>query len=229
MSVLAIIPARSGSKGLKNKNIKLLCGKPLMAYTIEAAVESGCFDEIMVSTDSGEYASIAKEAGAQIPFFRSRKTASDEASTWDVVFEVLDKYKKQGKEFTHVCILQPTSPLRNGEDIKRAFADLHKKNAKAIVSVCEAEHSPVLCGTLGNEGSMCGFIDRNSNRRRQDIGSYYRINGAIYISDIDFLMEDSFLYRKGCFGCVLQPSHSIDIDTELDFIIAESILKYRDI
>ena len=118
MKNIAIIPARSGSKGVRDKNIRNLCGKPLMAYTIEAALESGEFDEVMVSTDSEHYAEIARKYGASVPFLRSAKTASDSASSWDMVDEVLNCYAMLGKSFDTFCLLQPTSPLRDKKDIQ---------------------------------------------------------------------------------------------------------------
>ena len=158
MRNLAIIPARSGSKGVKDKNIKVLCGKPLMGYTIEAALESGMFDEVMVSTDSEVYAGIARRYGAQVPFLRSEATSTDTASSWDMVEEVLNGYRKLGKSFDTFCLLQPTSPLRNSEDIKNAYKMYEEKADLAVVSVCEAEHSPLWCGHLPENGEFIDFI-----------------------------------------------------------------------
>lgn len=224
MRNIAIIPARSGSKGLKNKNIKELKGKPLIAYTIEAAINSGVFDEVMVSTDSEEYARIAIEYGANVPVLRSVDNSNDTASSWDVVFEVLNFYKQQNQEFDKVCLLQPTSPLRDKDDIKGAYEELCRLDAKAIVSVCEAEHSPAICNLLCDGNDMEGFVSESSKIRRQDFGKYYRINGAIYFVDIDFLVESTYIYRKGCYGYIMKQNHSVDIDTEMDFIIAQSIM-----
>ena len=120
MKNIAIITARSGSKGLPHKNIKLLNGKPLMAWSIEAALKSGMFDTVIVSTDSEEYARIAREYGAEVPFLRSEATSGDNANSWDTVAEVLDNYRKLGREFDTFMLLQPTSPLRSAEDIQRA-------------------------------------------------------------------------------------------------------------
>lgn len=225
MNNLAIIPARSGSKGLKNKNIKILDGKPLLAYTIKAAIDSGIFDEVMVSTDSEEYARIAIQYGAEVPFLRSYENSKDTASSWDVVIEVLDSYRSQGVKFNRVCLLQPTSPLRDKKDIQNAYAEFDELGAKAVVGVCEVEHSPALFNILPKNKDMNGFISMKSNKRRQEIEKFWRINGAIYFTDVDFLYENTFLYRNGCYGYMMEQSHSIDIDTELDFLIAESIMK----
>ena len=128
MKNIAIITARSGSKGLKDKNIKELNGKPLMAYTIEAALESKQFETVMVSTDSEEYAKIARKYGAEVPFLRSEKTSSDEAGSWDVILEVLENYAELGKMYDTVCLLQPTSPLRKVDDIINSYKILEEKN-----------------------------------------------------------------------------------------------------
>ena len=187
MKNLAIIPARSGSKGLKDKNIKLLNGKPLMAYTIEAAIQSKMFDEVMVSTDSEEYADIAKKYGAKVPFMRSSELSNDTASSWDVVRDVLNKYKEAGKEFDTVALLQPTSPLRTAEDIIDGYKIFNEKNANAIVAVCEVEHSPLWCNTLPDDLSMEKFIRPEIlGLPRQSIPKYYRINGAIYIVKTEY-------------------------------------------
>ena len=227
MKALAIIPARSGSKGVKDKNIKLLCEKPLLAYTIEAAIASNCFSEIMVSTDSHLYESIALMYGAKVPFLRSEETASDVASSWDVVKEVLESYKKLGKEFSHVCLLQPTSPLRDEMDIQKAFQLYAMKEAKAVVSVCEESHSRAFVNCLDDSLSMNQFIQQTNNTRRQDLQKEYRINGAIYLTSVDFLYENTFLYREGCYAYVMNQMHSVDIDSELDFTIAKAILEEK--
>ncbi len=225
MRNIAIITARSGSKGLHNKNIKKLGNKPLLAYTIEAALSSEMFEEVMVSTDSEEYAEISKKWGAQVPFLRSEKNADDSASSWDTVKEVLHGYFERGKEFDTFCLLQPTSPFRTGKDIKKAYNLYKKKCANAIVSVCEVEHSLQWCNKLDYTYSLDGFVDRDDIQQRQKLDIYYRINGAIYISNVKTFEEDQFLYKKGAYAYIMSSIKSIDIDTELDFIYAEALLK----
>jgi CMP-N,N'-diacetyllegionaminic acid synthase len=225
MKSIAIIPARSGSKGLPDKNIKELCGKPLMAYTIEAAKQSGRFDEIFVSTDSEKYAEIAKKFGAKVPFLRSNKNAADNSSSWDVVEEVLKRYEEEGKVFDCFCLLQPTSPLRSSDDIIRAFNIYKEKSAKAVVSVCEVEHPLSWCGEIKDDLSMDGFIERADTSQRQKMGITYRLNGAIYLADIENFREDRFLYREGCYACIMDKRNSVDIDTIFDFKYAEFLLK----
>lgn len=224
MKNIAIIPARSGSKGVRDKNIRNLCGKPLMAYTIEAALESGEFDEVMVSTDSEKYAEIAKECGASVPFLRSAKTSSDSASSWDMIDEVLACYATIGKAFDSFCLLQPTSPLRTKDDIQGAYNLFREKADFAVVSVCETEHSPLWCGQLPDDGEFTNFLQRDNIKQRQAAGKFYRLNGAIYIVDTKRFKEERFLYQKGSYAFIMKQEHSIDIDTQLDFKIAETIL-----
>ncbi len=225
MKNIAIIPARSGSKGVKDKNIRNLCGKPLMAYTIEAALKSGEFDEVMVSTDSEKYAEIARKSGANVPFLRSEATASDTASSWDMVDEVLLNYKKLGKNFDTFCLLQPTSPLRTVEDIKEAYQIYRDKADFAVVSVCEAEHSPLWCGHLPDNYEFISFIKPDNLKQRQAGGKFYRLNGAIYIVNISRFEKERQLYKKGSFAYIMSQEKSVDIDTELDFKLAEVIMK----
>ncbi len=226
MKNLAIIPARSGSKGLKDKNIKLLNGKPLIAYTIEVAKKSNLFDEIFVSTDSEEYAMIAREWGGSTPFLRNDSLASDTASSWDVVRDAILNYKKLGKEFKSVALLQPTSPMRRPDDIINGYNQLKKKNANSIVSVCEVEHSPLWCNTLPYDESLQNFLNQDLiNTPRQSLPTYYRINGAIYIVKTEYLMSTDNIYKEKCYALVMSKKNSIDIDDETDFIIAEALMK----
>ena len=221
MKNIAIIPARSGSKGVKDKNIRCLCGKPLMAYTIEAALKSGEFDEVMVSTDSEKYADIAKRYGANVPFLRSNATATDKASSWDTVREVLSGYNKSGKNFDTFCLLQPTSPLRNSQDIKNAFSIYREKASFAVVSVCEAEHSPLWCGHLPESREFIDFLSVESMKQRQEGKKFYRLNGAIYIVNCHKFEKETFLYQHGSFAYIMPQDRSVDIDTEIDFRLAE--------
>jgi len=225
MNNLAIIPARSGSKGLKDKNIKLLCGKPLLAYTITSALDSGMFDTIMVSTDSEKYASIARQYGAVVPFLRSEEYSGDSASSWDVVKEVLAKFKGYGTTFDTFALLQPTTPLRNAYDIINGYKLLEEKKCSAIVSVCETEHSISLVNTLPKDHSFSGFLKEPEKYCRQMNEKTYRLNGAIYISKVTHFNNSNFIYDNGCYAMIMPRYRSVDIDNELDFLIAETILK----
>ncbi|MDO4198866.1 MAG: acylneuraminate cytidylyltransferase family protein [Erysipelotrichaceae bacterium] len=226
MRNIAIIPARSGSKGIEDKNIKLLGGKPLMAYTIETAVKSGCFDVVMVSTDSEEYKEIALEYGAEVPFLRDEETATDKASVWSVCREVLLKYIDIGKEFDTFTLLQPTTPLRSVDDIKGCFKMMEDKKADAVVSMCELECSMHLVNTLPEDNSMDNFIsEENYKKRRQDIRPYYHFNGAIYLSKVETFMKEENIYKNNCYAYIMDRYRSFDIDEEIDFKICEALLK----
>lgn len=227
MNNIAVIPARSGSKGLKDKNIKLLNQKPLMAYSIEAALKSNVFDCVHVSTDSEKYAEIARKYGADVPFLRGEELASDTASTWDALRFVIEKYEKLGKYFDTVCLLQPTSPLRDETDIKKAYQIYEEKKAEAVISVCETEHSPKICNTLDEDASMKGFIDLREVGRRQEMPIYYRLNGAIYIQAVHLLMQSKDLYGDKSYAYVMDKWKSVDIDDELDFMFAEVAMKKK--
>lgn len=227
MRNLAVIPARSGSKGLKNKNIRMFAGKPLMAYTIESAINSNQFECVHVSTDSLKYADIARQYGADVPFLRSEKLSTDEAGTWDTVRFVINEYLRLGNEFDTVTVLQPTSPLRTYGDIIAAFHIFEKNEVEAVVSVCETEYSPLLCNVLPENGSLNNFVDLNIVGRRQQSQQFYRINGAIYIQRIDLLMRKGKLYGEKSFAYIMAKRSSIDIDDDYDFTIAELLLLKR--
>ena len=227
MKNIAVIPARSGSKGLKDKNIKMLSGKPLLAYSVEAALKSGEFDTVHVSTDSKEYAEIAREWGAEVPFLRNAEMSSDTASTWEAMRYVLKEYEKKGYVFDTITVLQPTSPLRTAPDIQGAFSFFRKKQANMISSVCEMEHSPLWSNVLPEDFSMENFEDENlAFLPRQSLPTYYRENGAIYIVKTEHLFLEKNIYKKKCYAYLMQSSHSVDIDNELDFMIAETVMKH---
>ncbi len=226
MKNIAVIAARSGSKGLKDKNIKLLNGKPLMAYSIEVAKKSKCFDCIHVSTDCEEYAQIAKQFGAEVPFLRDEELASDSADCWDAVRDVLCKYEKMGQKFDRVMLLQPTSPLRTAEDIKNAFSLIEEKGAEAIIGVCEMEHSPLWSNTLPEDGNMKAFQKPEYELPRQQLPVYYRINGAIYLVNVEFLMKHGNLYDEDSYAYIMPNERSVDIDNMMDFLLIENYMNH---
>lgn len=221
---IAIIPARGGSKRLPGKNIKILGDKPLIAWTIEAAIKSKVFDHVFVSTDNEEIASISKEYGAEVPFLRPAELASDTATTNDVVTHLVDWYEAENSnKVSLVAILQPTSPLRNATHINEAFVEMQGKNAKAIISVCELEHPIQFCNRLGSGKSMAGFIKQEDMKRTQDLSPTYRLNGAIYIFDRNYVSRMDELYSEGAFAYIMSSRDSVDIDTKDDF----DLVKYQ--
>lgn len=223
MGNIAIIPARSGSKGILDKNIIDLCGRPLLYYTIQAALMSECFDEVMVSTDSMKYADIAKRCGARVPFLRSLEMSSDNADSWNVVREVLLNYKNTGREFKYVALLQPTSPLRDGDDIRKVFERMAKVGANNAVTVAEVNHPVQWCFKLSENGLMDEVAESPYfYMRRQELEMYYRENGAVYIVDAKKIMNLEYnFYADRCVACIMPREKSIDIDSRFDLIIAE--------
>lgn len=225
MGNIAVITARSGSKGLKDKNIMELCGKPLLAYSVECALQSGQFDKVFVSTDSSQYAEIAERYGADVSFLRSRENSSDTSGSWDVVREVIHRFEEKRKFFDNIMLLQPTSPLRNASDVRNSFLLMQEKSANAIVSVCEMEHSPLWSNTLGDDLCMDHFArEKYFDMRRQDLPVYYRLNGAIFLVTREEL-ERPVMLRDRCYAYIMPAERSIDIDTAFDFKMAECYMR----
>lgn len=221
--IIAIIPARSGSKGLIDKNIKELNGKPLIAYTIEAATESSIFDYIVVSTDSKKYAQIAEQFGANVPFLRSEENSNDEASSWSVCEEVLNKLNE---EFDIVVLLQPTSPLRTSQNIKEAINLFIEKDADIVTSVTKTPHPIEWCNVLPENSSLHDFVKKeNANKRRQEFVQSYTLNGAIYIVKSNLISAGIDLFSEKSYGYVMAEDESVDIDTEKDYIVAQALLR----
>lgn len=234
--VLAIIPARGGSKGIKDKNIRTLHGKPLIAYTIEAAKCSQYVDTVLVTTDSVEIADVAREYGAYVPFLRPAELASDTAKTIDAVMHAVTWVKEhmdhQGqrdsegvlRDYNILVLLQPTSPLRTAEDIDGALEWYEKKGAIPLASVSQVEQHPILMRSIEENGTVRKLLSCQSTIRRQDMSAYYYVNGSIYINQIqDLTYETSF--NDNPLAYIIPPEHSIDIDNEKDLILAEYYLQ----
>lgn len=231
MKNIAIIPARSGSKGLPDKNIRPLNGVPLMAYTIRAALNSGMFEHVMVSTDSEEYARIAKEWGAEVPFLRSAATSTDTSSSWSVVEEVLQRYEEMGENFDTVALLQVTSPLRTGENIVQAYKQMEEKGANSLYSICETGF-PLNCCMLVpesldmNAATHAVEEDPSAYRPRQTQPTVYRANGAIFLYRVDAFKTDPYPYATKCYGFIMDKIYSTDVDTLEDFVVTEALIKH---
>jgi CMP-N,N'-diacetyllegionaminic acid synthase len=226
-SVIAIIPARGGSKRLPCKNILNLDGKPLIAWTIEAALGCSFIDEVVVTTDDYEIAHISKKCGADVPFFRPADLANDTASTFDVIKHTIDFYHFElGKDFDFVILLQPTSPLRTKKNISEAINLCIQKRASAIISVCEVDHSPLWMNVLPSDHSMENFIREDvKNKRSQEFPQNYRLNGAIYICKVTNLLEEKSLFiSKNIFAYIMDKESSVDIDDVFDFKLAQFLV-----
>ena len=218
---LAIIPARGGSKRLPRKNILDLCGKPLISWSIEAALKSKYISKVVVSSDDEEILNISSNFGADI-IKRPYELANDTATTFDAIKHTINNLEK----YDYIVLLQPTSPLRNENQIDEAIELLEEKQADAIVSVCEMDHSPLWSNTLPKDGNMNNFLrDEVLNKRSQDLEKYYRVNGAIYICKTDKLLENkSFFLKDNIFAYIMDRKSSIDIDEEIDFEIAKVLI-----
>ncbi len=227
-TILGVIPARVGSKGLSRKNIKLLLGKPLIAWTIEQALASKYLDRLIVSTEDEEIAGISKKYGAEIPFIRPKELAEDNAKGIDVVLHAIDWLKENDKQrqYDLIILLQPTSPLRTKEDINKAIELLFLKEAKAIVSVCEVDHHPLWTNTLPEDECMKNFIRKESmNKNRQELPVFYRLNGAIYLAYCNYIKQYRGFIGENTFAYIIPRERSVDIDNKVDFKLAQILMK----
>jgi len=220
---LAVIPARGGSKRLPRKNLLECGGKPLVAWSIEAARESRYIDITLLSSDDKEILAVGEQYGIET-LERPHSLADDTSSTFDAVAHAIVQCSK---EYEYIVLLQPTSPLRTATHIDAAIEQLHRSGADAIVSVCEMEHSPLWSNTLPDDGSMENFLDESvRHSRSQDLPTYYRLNGAIYICKITRLLEEkSFMIRKNIVAYIMDRRSSVDIDEALDFEFAGLLLQ----
>lgn len=224
--ILAVIPARSGSKGIPRKNIKEICGKPLITYTIEAALACDYIDRVIISTNDKEIAEISKLSGGEVPFLRPDKLARDNSPTIDTVIDLLEKLKSsEGYEPDYIALLQCTSPLRNSKHLSVAIEELYESDKDGIISVCEAEPHPYWMSVI-REGKLQMFIeDGREITRRQDLPKVYNLNGAIYIIKTDVLINERTFEAKNVGAYIMDKKDSVDIDEMLDFKIAELILE----
>lgn len=225
--ILAIIPARAGSKRLPNKNILQIGSKPLIAWTIEAAKESKYIDNLIVSTDSQKIYDVAKKFGANTPFLRPSELAQDDTRSIDVVIHALEFYKD---EYDYVILLQPTSPLRETSDIDGGIEHCFAKDATTVIGVCEVVHSPLWSNTLDDSLSMDNFLDdKYNNSRSQDLPTFYRINGAFYMSKADSVLKnETFFVKENIYAYIMTQENSADIDTKLDFMVSEALINMKE-
>lgn len=220
MKNLCIIPARGGSKRIPRKNIKPFMGKPIMAYSIEAALKSGIFDEVMVSTDDEEFAEVARQYGAKVPFMRSAATANDYATTEDVLIEVLDEYKKQGREFDNLCCLYSTAPFVTSERLCEAFSNMQQENADAIFTVVAYSYPIQRCLHIV-DGKIGMKWPEYQTARSQDLETVYHDAGQFYFARVPQLRIEKDLWMKNCIPLILPETEVQDLDTLTDWQLAE--------
>ena len=221
MENLCIIPARGGSKRIPRKNVKLFLGKPMLSYSIEAALKSGLFKEVMVSTDDEEIAEVAQRYGAHVPFMRSQEAASDYATTTDVLKEVLYKYQELGKVFDNFCCFYATAPLVRSEDIVSAFECLQQSVFTCVYPVVQFSYPIWRCLDLAEDGTMTRHWPEYENSRSQDLPKEYHDTGTFY-----WYKTREWLAGRVIVGGIKVDETTIqDIDTETDWKLAE--LKYQ--
>lgn len=223
--VLAIIPARAGSKGIKDKNIIDLNGKPLIAHSIEAGLKSKYINKLVVSTDGEKIAKIAKDYGAEVPFLRPKHLATDTAKTIDCVIHCIEELKKNGEEYDYVVLLQPTQPLRQPWHIDEPFELIIKRNEDSLVSISKVKDHPVLMRTIDKSGYAINLLEGSSTKRRQEFPDFYKVNGAIYINKINENLNYDTSFNDNKLVYIMDEQYGVDIDDMLDVEIAKLLIK----
>lgn len=224
-SVLAVIPARGGSKGIKDKNIIDLCGKPLIAYSVIAGRESAYIDAVVVTTDSDKIAETALKYGAEVPFKRPDELASDTAKSLDVILHAVRWLEAHGRIYDIVVLLQPTQPLRTSKDIDGALEKYMSEGMQPLISVKEAEESPVLMRTVNKNGRLEKVLDMDCSLRRQDMRKYYIIDGSIYINAAAEL-DGNTNFGDNPIPYFMPAERSVDIDEYKDLEKAAEYLSH---
>lgn len=224
MRTIAIITARGGSKRIPRKNIKEFCGKPILAYSIEAALASDMFDRVMVSTDDEEIAETAKKYGAEVPFYRSEKTANDYAATSDVLLEVLEEYEKRGEQFDIGCCIYPTAPFVTGEKLKDAVEKLTDSDADSLIPVISFSYPPQRAMVI-EEDKLIFKSPEYLNSRSQDLQPHYHDAGQFYVFRIKSFQRTRKIMAGNILPLVVSELEVQDIDSLTDWQIAE--IKYR--
>lgn len=227
--ILAIIPARSGSKGMKDKNIALLQGKPLLGHTIEAALQSGVFTDIVVSTDSQKYADIAQELGASVPSLRPAELSTDSANSIDFMIYTLELLEKQCKIYDYIALLQPTSPLRTAKHIQDAVDRIKNHKVDSVISVCPCDHPVEWTFKQSQLHDLSVFGRAVAGIPRQSIEPSYRLNGAIFLCNVPTFRKTTSFYGGTSMGFVMDTASSIDIDSLEDFQLAEYLMAKRQV
>lgn len=220
---LCIIPARGGSKRIPRKNIKDFLGKPIIAYSIEAALKSELFDEVMVSTDDEEIAGIAKENGAKVPFFRSNKNADDFATTVDVLVEVIESYNNIWRNFDTICCIYPTAPFTRENKLKEAYKKLKEESLDSVFPVLPFSY-PIQRALKLESYKISFFYPEFESSRSQDLEKAYHDSGQFYFMKTETLMRNKSIFSANTGGIIINDLEAQDIDTETDWKIAE--IKY---
>lgn len=224
MKSVAIITARGGSKRIPGKNIKEFCGKPILAYSIEAALQSGIFDTVMVSTDDEKIAEVARQYGAEVPFYRSEKTSGDFATTNDVLLEVLEEYEKRGEKFELACCIYPTAPFVTAKRLREAAEKLVASNADTLIPVVAFSYPPQRAMIVRDERLVFEY-PQYLDSRSQDLVPHYHDVGQFYVFRVENFKKNQKLMVGDILPLVLSELEVQDIDHQTDWEIAE--MKYR--
>jgi len=224
MSNLCIIPARGGSKRIPKKNIKSFLGKPIITYSIEAAIQSKLFTEIMVSTDCQETAEIALEYGAKVPFLRSKRNSNDFATTYDVIKEVIDEYKKNEVNFKNICCIYACAPFVTANKLKQAYQELSNRKVDAIFPVIEYSF-PIQRAIKINNGKIKLFNTKYLNTRSQDLEKSYHDAGQFYLMKAEKILKKGRIITDNCSSIIITELEGQDIDNDTDWKLAE--LKFK--
>ncbi|ASQ46409.1 acylneuraminate cytidylyltransferase family protein [Legionella clemsonensis] len=228
MKILAFIPARAGSKRLPGKNVRLLAGKPLIAYTIIAAQKAACCDQIVVSTDSQEIAGISSHYGASVPWLRPENLAEDSSNVIDAVIDMLERYQTIDIYFDSVLLLQPTSPFRKPETIKQAV-EMHIASGHSVVSVNSVMMKPSWYTTIDANGNLCSSEIFNNHLQSAELSPLYKLNGSIYIASTEQIITNKSFYSSPTRALLIdKPSEGIDVDTTLDWALVEKLVETKE-
>ncbi len=229
--ILALVTARGGSKGLPGKNIRLLAGKPLITWTIDAALQSSYVDRVLVSTDSEEIKGISEVSGADVPFLRPKHLASDLAKQEDAILHAMDWCEQNGMKYDYLMVLVPTSPLRDYHEIDAVVEMLEgHPSARAVYTVRECEHSPLHTNQLPSDNSMADFIPEDIKlKNRQELPTYYQLSGSICLSEWEWFRTQKTFLTSHTYAFVTNSRKGLDIDNLNDFLLAELYLKQSEL
>jgi CMP-N,N'-diacetyllegionaminic acid synthase len=229
MRVLGIVPARGGSKGIPRKNVALLCGRPLLAYTAEAALSARRLTRVVLSTDDPEIARIGRETGLDVPFLRPAELAQDDTPTLPVLQHLVRALEAQGEQYDAILTLQPTNPLRRAADIDGAIDVLEQTGADAVISFVDVgEKHPARMKLIEANGRVTNppFAEEYEGQRRQELPPLYLREGSIYLTRRDILMERNSLKGDDCRAWIVPQERACNIDTPFDLFLAEQLLTH---
>ncbi|MCL4793567.1 MAG: acylneuraminate cytidylyltransferase family protein [Bryobacteraceae bacterium] len=230
MKVLGVIPARGGSKGVPRKNLRMLCGKPLLAWTAEVALASPCLDKVILSTDDEEIAELGRQLGLEVPFLRPAELATDEALAIDVIRHAVGFCEREGSKFDAVFTLQPTNPMRTAIDITGAVALLERTGADSVISFVDAgDKHPARMKQIDGEMRVIDplFAEAVEGMPRQLLPKYYLREGSIYLTRRDVVVQQRSFKGSDCRAWLIPAERAVNLDTELDFALAELLLNRR--